>query len=386
MSPHASSNQPIKILDSVGPAAASSGKAGALITNRPPLKRGNASDKRQSLFEKSFELHESLAEELKLESFCPVQNYQVVNELSDKTDEDRYQQQTNCAKLPLCLSNLENTHAGVELPGDAAIIDPAELTYALFNQALARNNDSSFLKATVRGLKLVDDNQTLQRILVEPGKGDCEIDYINIEKDEPVVIALGSWSASIEDWLGIPMPIEGVVSTSMLYNNGIPSSDIGTALFLDSDLNGCHLELFGRKDRSLYVSGCGESDVIGTEVLRGEGRPSPEICPPNMARAAAAQKSLKKLGYKECTPDIVQACMRPMSPDAIPVVGKILSNVYVATGGGPWGITWGPLMGKCIESLINDDDLPIRMAPLKPQRYDTLLYRTLLNSRSPNKK
>lgn len=123
--------------------------------------------------------------------------------------------------------------------------------------------------------------------------------------------------------------------------------------------------------------------MIGTEVLRSEERPRPDVCPPNMARAAAAQKSLKTLGYKKSEPDRVQACMRPMSPDAVPVVGKILSNVYVATGGGPWGITWGPLMGKCIESLINEEDPPIRLGPLNPQRFDTLLYQTLLKSRSP---
>ncbi|KAL3944073.1 MAG: hypothetical protein SGBAC_001857 [Bacillariaceae sp.] len=326
-SPYLSSTQRIKILDSVGPAAASSGKAGAFITNRPPLKRGNASDKRQALFEKSFELHEWLAEELNLESFCTVKNYQVVNELSNQDNDDGHHQQTNSPPQPLWLSNIKNSHEGVALPGDAAILDPTELTAALFNEVLARNDDSSFLRATVRGLELDEENRAVQKVLVELGKGDCAIDYIAIEEDEPV--------------------------------------------------------LFGRKDRSLYVSGCGESEVIGTEVLRSEERPRPDMCPPNMARAAAAQKSLKTLGYKKSEPDRVQACMRPMSPDAVPVVGKILSNVYVATGGGPWGITWGPLMGKCIESLINEEDPPIRLGPLKPQRFDTLLYQTLLKSRSP---
>lgn len=66
-----------------------------------------------------------------------------------------------------------------------------------------------------------------------------------VEKDEPVVIALGAWSCRIEDWLGIPMPIEGIVSTSLVlvYQDGIPASDIGTAFFFDDDSNGCHLEV-----------------------------------------------------------------------------------------------------------------------------------------------
>jgi glycine/D-amino acid oxidase-like deaminating enzyme len=127
--------------------------------------------------------------------------------------------------------------------------------------------------------------------------------------------------------------------------------------------------------------------VIGTEALRSDERPSPQDCPPDMARAAAAQRSLKKVGYGRSQADVVQACVRPMSPDGVPIVGKLFGNVYVATGGGPWGITWGPLMGKSLASLINDDDdPPIRLGPLKPERFDTLIYQQLLKSRAPETK
>lgn len=242
-SPYFSSDSAITILDSVGPAAASSGKAGAFITSRPPLKRGNASDKRQALFEKSYELHESLAEELNLVSFCRVQNYQAANQLSEQHSENARQQQTASASLPSWLSKIEENHEGVGLPGEAAIIDPAELTRSLFHEALSRNDDSMFLRATVSGLELDDDNRAVRRILFEREEGDAGTEYIDIKEDESVVLALGSWSASVEDWLDIPMPIEGVVSTSMVYVDGIPSSDVGTALFLDDDINGCHLEV-----------------------------------------------------------------------------------------------------------------------------------------------
>jgi glycine/D-amino acid oxidase-like deaminating enzyme len=186
------------------------------------------------------------------------------------------------------------------------------------------------------------------------------------------------------------MPIEGIVSTSLIYENSIPPSEVGTALFFEEDSNGCHLEVFGRHDQSMYVSGCGESQVIGTRALRSKDCPAPGHCSPNTARATAAQKSLKRTGFFsgkhiDMKPNSIQACMRPTSPDGVPIVGRILDNVYVATGGGPWGITWGPLMGKCLASLINeDDDLPIRLAPLSHQRFDTLIYKSLLKSRAPD--
>lgn len=73
-----------------------------------------------------------------------------------------------------------------------------------------------------------------------------------------------------------------------------------------------------------------------------------------------------------------------MSPDGVPIVGNVFGNVYIATGGGPWGITWGPLMGKTLSALISDEEgPPIRLGSLKPQRFDTLIYQQLLKSRAP---
>lgn len=57
-----------------------------------------------------------------------------------------------------------------------------------------------------------------------------------------------------------------------------------------------------------------------------------------MPRAAAAENYLKTLGSNKSEPDTTQVCMRSMSPDVLLVVGKILINVYVALGGGPWGL------------------------------------------------
>jgi glycine/D-amino acid oxidase-like deaminating enzyme len=257
---------------------------------------------------------------------------------------------------------------------------------------IIKNSNCSFRQANVTTLETDPSGQYVTAIYLE---GNNE--KIEIKDGEPIVIALGPWSCRIEDWLAIPMPIEGVVSTSLVYEDGIPASDVGTALFFDEDSKGCHLEVFGRKDKSLYVSGCGESEVISTRVLRNNERPSPSYCPPNMARATAAQASLKEVGGFSSSssgqPDVIQACIRPTSPDGVPVLGKILDNVYVGTGGGPWGITWGPLMGKSLAFLISNDDddddddddgPPIRLSAMRPQRYDTLVYRTLLKSRSPN--
>lgn len=409
-------NPPITLLDAVSPAAGSSGKAGAFLTNKPPsFRRGidnGVKDKRRLLFEKSFELHQQLAEDLELESFCRVQNFQTVETetTSIKSTDDAAKTSKNVdgvessdnenspysGKQQTMLQKIAGNGRGTPLSGDAALVDPAELVSSMVNKVLSQNNNCSFRQAAVSGLELDPSESFVTGI-------HCESDMLEtipVEEGEPVVIALGPWSSRIEDWLGIPMPLEGVLSTSLIYRDEILDSDIGTAFFFDDDSNGCHLEVFGRRDKSLYVSGCGESKVISTRVLRSKERPSPATpCPPDLTRAAAARESLRKAGYNRARTSTTtattsepardqhhystQACIRPVSPDGVPVVGKLLDNVYVATGGGPWGITWGPLMGQSLASLINDDDnVPIRLGPLSPRRFDTLLYKTLLKSRS----
>ena len=413
----------ITLLDAVGPAAASSGKAGAFLTNRPPTFRqevggnkGKSNDKRTSLFEKSFELHQELAKDLNLESYCQVKNYQSI-----ETKQTDFDNGTNAIKggsqnvgevglddnLSIAnnrqqtkLQALVENGRGTKLSGDAALVDPAELVAAMMDKVLSKSN-CSFQKATVSALEVDSSGSRVAAIHCE-GEPPFKI---SVDEDEPVVIALGPWSSQIEDWLGIPMPIEGVLSTSLVFQDEILDSDVGTAFFFDDDSNGCHLEVFGRRDKSLYISGCGESQVISTRRLRSKERPVPvEPCGPDLARAAAAKSSLQKAGYNLPNTtttasttswnhsnsgqqiNTAQACIRPVSPDGIPVVGKLFNNVYVATGGGPWGITWGPLMGKSLASLINNDDFPpVSLRPLSPKRFDTLVYKTLLKSRSSKK-
>jgi len=400
----------ITIVDAVGPAAGSSGRAGAFLTNHPPaFRRGigtnnnKVHDKRRALFEKSFELHQQLAKDLELESFCRVQNYQTVEtkdsslsngarKIVDRAESSDNENFPNSRQQSI-LKKLAENGRGTPLPGDAALVDPAELVSSMMDKALSQSN-CSFRQASISGLELDPSGSRVTAIHLESDTPKI----IPVEEDEPVVIALGPWSSRIEDWLGIPMPIEGVLSTSFIYQDGILDSDVGTAFFFDDDSNGCHLEIFGRRDKSLYVSGCGESQVISTRLLRSKERPSPAApCAPDLTRAAAAQASLRKAGYNRAGtttstttttttckhPDTAQACIRPVSPDGVPVVGKLLDNIYVATGGGPWGITWGPLMGQSLASLINDDDsVPIRLGPLSPRRFDTFVYKTLLKSRS----
>ena len=77
--------------------------------------------------------------------------------------------------------------------------------------------------------------------------------------------------------------------------------------------------------------------------------------------------------------------MRPCAPDGLPIVGPLpsVANVYAATGGNVWGITWAPVVGKMVSEMILDDGDVSVLNPraFSPRRFDTPTYRTLVNQR-----
>ena len=390
-----SQHLPITIFDPNGlplsdSACTASSKAGAFLSNS-----WGDGTKQQKLFHKSYDLHKELAVDLNLTSFRELSIvYRGVN-CEDNKGED--------GSLPFHV-----------LPGQSAIVDPRELSSSLLEKAIERG--AKLQELSVDGLKLsplsesddarappkISNNvMSVTAIVFDDGS------EFALKDEEPVVIALGPWSSIVEDWLNVPVPIDGVVSTSIVWKGVYDDEDAGyshdynhrgVALFCEEDSNGCHLEILPRiHDQSIYVSGCGQSDVLSPSIFRSAyQRPNPtQHCKPNTSRAQAAQKSIKELlsptsvvkgllpkKLKTELPEVIQACIRPTTPDGVPMIGRLLNNVYIVTGGGPWGITWGPLMGKSVASMIVDDeDAPMPLGPFRPSRFDTIVYRSLLKSR-----
>ena len=353
----------LTIVDSVGPAACSSGRAGAFLAGS----WGDDGNKRQALFKASFSLHEKLSKELDLQSFRKLASFQV-----DLENEDDQSGEEPASHQDPWLSDKHIHHQ--PLKGPSAVVDPSELTLALFERVVLENG-GDFRKLTVKGFET--SGSRVSCMSFQDGTS------LEIDNDEAVVIAIGPWS-SLEDWFDVPLPVDGVLSTSILWDD-LSETTLQSALFCNEDSNGCHLEVFPRTDGSLYVSGLGGSEIMSPAVFRGLNAPDPsQACVPNLGRAAAAKRSLERLQLpiNNSKNSKVHACIRPTAPDGMPILGKLLENVYVATAGGPWGITWGPLMGLCIANMILDNDPPIRLAPFKPQRFDTIIYRTLLKERS----
>lgn len=395
------------LIDAVGPGACSSGTAGAYLS----ASWGDGT-KRERIFRESFQLHEQLAKELELNSFHFVPSFRI--QLYDHASVRSTSHPQETVRETSSSSSLQNWRNRVanfeEILGPAAIVDPYERTNALVDHAVKRG--ANFLRQSVESfdVDMNDDEDENEKFVRSIRFQDNST--LPVAPGEDVVIAMGPWSSRIEDWFDVPLPIDGVSSTSIIWEDPQSSSNlpvIDAALFANEDVNGCHLEILPRSDGSLYVSGCGGSTVSSPAVFRSaQCRPHPQDdCPPNMARATAAYKSMSNLLFGAAhsihntssssslsltPPTDIRACIRPVSPDGVPIVGKLdfIQNVYVVTGGGPWGITWGPVMGKCLAAMLDqnkslhiyhDDGPPIRLASLSPRRFDTLIYRTFLRQR-----
>eukprot|EP00466_Bigelowiella_natans_P014917 jgi/Bigna1/66738/fgenesh1_pg.2_\ len=199
-------------------------------------------------------------------------------------------------------------------------------------------------------------------------------------KADKVVVAMGPWSTKVQDWLGVRLPMTGIYSSSFVYTAN-QNPDIGEsvrreprALFCSEDSFGSHLEVYPRSNGDVYVCGCGGSRYISEEDLRKEDMLKPGEEKADMNRISMADKSFKMLAPKiamDRNPDVIQACMRPCPPDALPLIGKLpaCENIYIAAGHNCWGILWGPVTGKIMSELILDGETSINLQAFDPARF-----------------
>lgn len=288
------------------------------------------------LHQKSFDLHAKIAEELNVQSFRRIPVISVTQREGGKA-----------------AASWLNGHAqSSELDGAAAQVTPGELTDKLIKYAVSRGK-TRVIQDTAVGY-VGNNDGSVQGVKLANG-GILEADKL--------VVTLGVWSGVVcEDWFGMPIPMQGIKSTSMVYNAIDEIKKEPYACFCDEDQFSCHLELYPRPDGSLYICGLGGSDYISGDRLREGGDCyNPEDVKADSSRVAAATSALNHMSKtfaEKYTPDITQACMRPCPSDALPVMSDIpgFKGAYVSAGHNCWGILWAPVSGKAMAELITSVD------------------------------
>ena len=65
------------------------------------------------------------------------------------------------------------------------------------------------------------------------------------------------------------------------------------------------------------------------------------------------------------------ACLRPVTPDWLPIIGKPpgYENVVLATGAGKKGILLSPGFGKSVADIIASGETQMPVSEFKPERF-----------------
>jgi glycine/D-amino acid oxidase-like deaminating enzyme len=240
-------------------------------------------------------------------------------------------------------------------PETTAQVDPARFTAALMRAAETRG--AELRRGRVTGLARGAGGATARGVEIEG----------EIFAADAVVIAMGPWSILAAAWLPLPA-VFGLKGHSVVLRTEekIPAE----ALFLEYEEGGiAHSpEVFPRADGTTYV--CAISSE--TPLPENPAAVAPDPGAIERLEAMCARFSPALAGAKIL---VRQACYRPVTRDGLPLIGAVpgLSNVFVATGHGVWGILNAPATGEAVSELILDGaarniDLarfdPGRLAPL----------------------
>ncbi len=225
---------------------------------------------------------------------------------------------------------------GVIARGNASL-DSYQYTLALARAA--EQLGASVRPGVVKGLESSKGRVT--GVVSEDGVLPCE----------SVVLANGPWSRQAEQWLGAYLPVDPLKGEILRLE--IPGGP------LSHDWSGGGGSLYSKPDGLVW---CG-----ATEEWRGYDRE-----PSESARLRLLRGVVKLMpGIAEARLVQHTACLRPVTPDWLPIVGRATGwdNAYLATGAGKKGVLLSPAMGKAVADLITEGSTELPVEQFAPDRF-----------------
>jgi glycine oxidase len=168
---------------------------------------------------------------------------------------------------------------------------------------------------------------------------------------DAVVLAMGPWAKAAQAWLGLSIPVEPLKGEILRMQLPSPA--------LVHDFVSADILLCSRPGGQVWCA--------ATEEWRGfDAQPSESARALLWQRAQQLMPAMAQATLLEQT-----ACLRPVTPDWLPIIGRApgWQNVYLATGGAKKGILLAPGMGQAIADLITTGHTALPVAPYTPERF-----------------
>jgi glycine oxidase len=227
--------------------------------------------------------------------------------------------------------------AGALLTQGNGVLDSYRFTIAL--AAAAQRQGARLRLGPVTGIR--HDQRRVTGVRCADGVIPCDA----------VVIALGPWSQDAAAWLGRPLPVEPLKGELLRLAALDPP--------LACDVVAPQVSLFSRAGGQVWLG--------ATQERRGF-----DTAPSAGARRTLSEHALRLMpALAGASPLQQTACLRPVTPDGLPVLGRApgWEGAYVATGGGAKGILLAPAMGRAIADLILAGRTSLSVSPCAPDRF-----------------
>ena len=229
---------------------------------------------------------------------------------------------------------------GAVLLESLGMVDSQLLTRALMDAACQR------------GAQIVDDRAVGITWSGNRAVGVCTTG--DLVACRAVVVATGPWSGAIGEWTGLNVPVtplkgqivrlEGL-SPPLEYHVAGPGAVVQKA------------------DGKLWAAATEEEAGFDLSTTTGARESL-------LDRAARILPSVRQARVLEQT-----ACLRPKTPDGLPILGKVPNreNVYLATGGGKKGVLLAPTMGRVVADLVVRGETRLPIDDFAPGRFAGLI-------------
>ena len=225
---------------------------------------------------------------------------------------------------------------GVRAVGNGAL-DGKEFTQAL--AAAAAKRGAQVKTASAMGLRLGQGR--VESVVTSDGEVPCGA----------LLITAGPWCRTAEQWLDIAIPVDPLKGQIVRVQPDGPG--------LDYELIGGGSSMYAKTDGLIWCGSTEEEvgfDLSLTDEARENILKMAVRLVPSLANAAVSMQT---------------ACLRPVTPDWLPIVGAApgWDNVYISTGGQKKGILLGPAMGKGIADTIASGHTEISLRGCDPGRF-----------------
>ena len=217
-----------------------------------------------------------------------------------------------------------------------ASLDSLKYTMAVAKSAEARG--ARIVQSRVTG---VEASGSRLRVTLSDGEISCG----------RAVLATGPWSMEAGEWLGITVPVEPIKGELLRLEMPGPR--------LRYDFAWAGAAVYQKPDGLVWAG--------TTEERRGFDLETSDSAKRSIVDAASRMMpALAKARLVKQT-----ACLRPVTPDWLPIVGRAPAwdNVYLATGAGRKGILLSPALGKAVADLIVDGATELSIEPCTPERF-----------------